>query len=49
MNEVLTREQRKLYVSRVEVLEKVKALLTVPQLCIPSPCHSLHGDDAPGL
>lgn len=34
MNEVLTREQRELYVSRVEVLEKVKALLTVPQLCM---------------
>ena len=34
IDEVMTREQREQFANRVEVLEKVKALLTVPQLCM---------------
>ena len=34
MNEVLTREQREQFANRIEVLEKVKAILAVPQLCM---------------
>ena len=34
MNEVLNREQRKQFANRIEVLEKVKAILAVPQLCM---------------
>ena len=34
IDEVMTREQREQFANRVEVLEKVKALLMVPQLCM---------------
>jgi len=34
VNEVLTREQREQFANRIEVLEKVKAILAVPQLCM---------------
>lgn len=34
MNEVLNREQREQFANRIEVLEKVKAILAVPQLCM---------------
>ena len=34
MNDILTREQREQFANRIEVLEKVKAILAVPQLCM---------------
>lgn len=34
MNDILTREQREKFSNRIEVLEKVKAILAVPQLCM---------------
>ena len=34
MMKVLTRDQREQFANRLEVLEKVKAILTVPQLCM---------------